>query len=370
MVSLNFELTAFDFDFEADRDILKASRASTRATNLHMKRVERVRARDARDWTWGKGIEGAKPHHAVRAAARTCLAQGAVETQEDMPSIVRMSSTTTKGTRRKPAIANAVHGAKVKVVDDLNDAETTADEGPDGFESESSQESPLCGPQDVPLELATVHGDWPALPLAAAGAPAAAAAEESRLSHHDVALRFVEESLEEQAAAERLRAKRGAAARAAREASMWKTSWSKRRQRAVKAMKAKRHARACAVTVQRRGDTQQGPAPAATSLDFEADLNEVKMARAAKRHRHLHAKRSELARARDARDWTWGRGIERAKPHHAIRAAARTCLAQGAVEAQEDMPSIVRMSKPGDKGTCRKPAIAHAVHGAKLRNDI
>eukprot|EP00448_Togula_jolla_P011435 CAMPEP_0170601564 /NCGR_PEP_ID=MMETSP0224-20130122/17928_1 /TAXON_ID=285029 /ORGANISM="Togula jolla, Strain CCCM 725" /LENGTH=38 /DNA_ID= /DNA_START= /DNA_END= /DNA_ORIENTATION= len=38
MASLNFELTAFDFDFEADRDVLKASRASTRATNLHMKR--------------------------------------------------------------------------------------------------------------------------------------------------------------------------------------------------------------------------------------------------------------------------------------------------------------------------------------------
>jgi len=44
-----------------------------------------------------------------------------------------------------------------------------------------------------------------------------------------------------------------------------------------------------------------------------------------------------------------------------VRAAARTCLARGVVESQEDMPSIVHMSKPGDKGARRKPAVAHAV---------
>jgi len=278
-----------------------------------------------------------------------------------MPSIVRMSLTETKGARRKPAVAHMVHVAKVvdeKAVGDvhfdLDDAETTADEGSDGFETESPEASPLCGPQDAPRELATELGAWPALPLAA---DAPAAADESRPSHREVALRFAEESLQERAAAERSRAKKTAAARATREASMWTPSWSKRRQRLLAAKRAQQQAKARAAPLQARGDVP----PAAASLDFEADLGDIKMARAAARHQKLHIKRSELSRARDARDWTWGKGIEDAKPHHAVRAAARTSLAKGVVESQEDMPSVVHMSKPGDKGARRKPAIADAV---------
>lgn len=351
MASLGFEPT---FDFAAE----KMMRASARATNLNIKRTERSRARDTRDWSWGKGIECAKPHHSVRAAARTCLAKGLVESQEDMPSIVRMSLTETKGSRRKPTVAHMVHAAKV--VDekaghfDLDDAETTADEGSDDFEAESPWASPLCGPQDAPRDLVTELGAWPALPLTAADLPAAADA--SRPSHCEVALRFVEESLEERAAAERSSAKKTVAARATREASKWKTSWSKRTQR-LRAAKRAQQAKARAVPLQARGDAP----PAAASLDFEADLDDIKMARATARHEKLRMKRSELSRARGARDWTWGKGIEGAKPHHSVRAAARTCLAKGVVESQEDMPSVVHMSKPGDKGARRKPAIAHAV---------
>ena len=178
MASLGFAPT---FDFEADNEVMKMTRASARATNLHIKRTERARARDARDWTFGKGIEGAKPHHSVRAAARTCLAKGVVESQEDMPSIVRMSLTETKGTRRKPTVAHMVHVAKVvdEKADVLDDAETTADEGSDDFEAESPWASPLCGPQDAPRVLAMELGAWPALPSPAADAPAAA--DESRL---------------------------------------------------------------------------------------------------------------------------------------------------------------------------------------------
>ena len=348
MASLGFEPT---FDFVAE----KMMRASARATNLNIKRTERARARDVRDWTWGKGIEGAKPHHSVRAAARTCLAKGVVESQEDMPSIVRMSLTETKGTRRKPTVAHMVHVAKVvdEKADVLDDAETTADEGSDDFEAESPWASPLCGPQDAPRELATELAAWPALPLAM---DVFAAASASGPSHREVALRFVEESLEERAAAQRSSAKKTAAARAAREAGMWKPSWSKRTQR-LRAAKRAQQAKARAVPLQARGDAP----PAAASLDLEADLDDVKMARAAARHQKLHIKRSELSRARGARDWAWGKGIEGAKPHHSVRAAARTCLAKGVVESQEDMPSVVHMSKPGDKGARRKPAIAHAV---------
>jgi len=357
MASLAFEAS---FDFVADHEVTKMMRATARATNLHIKRTELARARSARDWTWGRGIEGARPHHSVRAAARTCLAKGVVESQEDMPSIVRMGLTETKGARRKPAVAHMVH-AKVadwKLADarfDLDEAETTADEGSEGSETESPEASPLCGPEAAPRELAAELGAWPALPSAAAEAPAAASA--SRPSHREVARRFVEESLEERAAAERSRAKETAAARAAREASMWRPSWSRRRQRLLAARRAQRQAKARAVPPPARGDAP----PAAASLDFEADLGDVKMARAAARHEKLRIKRSELSRARDARDWTWGRGIEGARPHHSVRAAARTCLARGVVESQEDMPSIVHMSKPGDKGARRKPAVAHAV---------
>jgi len=292
-----------------------------------------------------------------------------VESQEDMPSIVRMSNSQTKGMRRKPAIAHVVNGTKlvVSVHSDLHDEETTADEGCEGCETESPQESLVFSPQDVPSEQQAEHVEWPDLPVAAVDAPAAA--EESRPSHREVALRFAEEALEEQAAADRRCAKTAAAARSAREASMWKPSWSKRRQRLLAAKRARKQMKARSATVQRCEDLTQGLAPAAVSFDFEADLDVVKMARAAARHRSLHIKRAERARARDARDWTWGKGIEDAKPHHCVRAAARVCFAKGMIESQEDMPSIVCMSKPGDKGTRRKPSIAHSLQGAKVLYD-
>jgi len=367
MASLGFEPT---FDFEADHAVVKMMRASVRATNLHIKRSERARTRGARDWTWGKAIESAKPHHAVRAAARTCLAKGAVETHEDMPSIV--CHTVTKGMRRKPAIAKLVHGGKVvddKAVPnahpDLYDAETTADEGCDGFGTESPQASPLCGPQDVPAELATAQKEWPALPLAAVDVPVVD--NESRLSHREVALRFVEESLEEKAAAARMHVKRAASTRATQEVIMWKTMRSKRRQRLLAAKRVRKQSKAYDAPVQACGDAQGGPGLAAASLDFEDDHEVVKMSRAAARHRNLHIKRMERESARRSR-WVSLR-IRCAQPHHAIRAASRASIAKGTVEAQEDMPSIVRLTKPGDKIRTRMPAIAHAVHGAGVYDD-
>merc|ERR1712232_663541 len=85
---------------------------------------------------WGKAIEGAKPHHAARAALRTRLAQGAVQSHGDMPSIVYVSKLDNKGPRRKPAIADMVLGnqaidvisAKKSDLDALADeVETSAD---------------------------------------------------------------------------------------------------------------------------------------------------------------------------------------------------------------------------------------------------
>jgi alkylhydroperoxidase family enzyme len=368
MASLGAE---FDCDFAADRAVLKMSRASTRSTNLNIKRAELSRARDVRDWTWGKGIEDAKPHHAVRAAARTCLAKGMVEAQEDMPSIVRMGLSEAKGTRRKPAVAHIVHGSKVLDKDDAaavlfdNEVETTADEGTDGFETESPQESPEWGPQAAPQELPSGVRAWPSLPLASVGEHEAA----SGPSHREVALRFAEESLEVQALTDQLRAKKIAAARAKREASAWKTSWTRHRQRLVAAKKAKKaRSQTKPPGLETPPTEPQSLDPATASLDFESDLSDVKVARAATRAANLHIKRTELSRARGKRDWRWGKGIEGARPHHNLRAAARTCLAKGMVEAQEDMPSILYMTKPGDKGSRRKPAVAHAVQGARIQD--
>jgi len=107
-------------------------------------------------------------------------------------------------------------------------------------------------------------------------------------------------------------------------------------------------------------------AAASEPCNFEQDFDIVKMARAAARHKKLYLARSERVRAPGARDWTWGRRIEGARPHRAARASVRTRLAKGAVEVQEDLPSIVCMSKAGDKGTRRKPSIAHMVHGVKM----
>jgi hypothetical protein len=358
-----------DFDFAADHAGLKMSRATARFENLNIKRAERSRARDTRDWTWGKGIEEAKPHHAVRAAARTCLAKGMVEGQEDMPSIVRMSPTETEGTRRKPAVAHIVHGSKgvdaetaAKILfDALVEVETTADEAADGFEMESPQESPWWGPQDAPQELPTGARAWPSLPLATVGEHAAADADGP--SHREVALRMAEESLETQAWTEQLRAKRAAAARARREAGIWKTSWTRHRQRLVAAKKAKK------ARSQTKPPGLESPCDEPQSLDLESDLSEVKVDRAATRATNLHIKRAERTRAHGARDWRFGKGIEGARPHHNLRVAARTCLAKGMVEAQEDMPSIVYMSKAG-KGKGRKPAVAHAVQSARIQDAV
>lgn len=106
-------------------------------------------------------------------------------------------------------------------------------------------------------------------------------------------------------------------------------------------------------------------ATAAANAPFCAndDHCATKMERAAARHHKLYIKRSELARASGARDWTWGKRVESVKPHHAARVAARTCLARNTIEAQEDMPSIVFMG--ANKGKRRKPSIANVVGSAR-----
>jgi hypothetical protein len=121
---------------DAERETDKIARAAVRHKKVRIKRSEFTRARSARDWTWGKAIEGAKPHHAARAAVRTRLAQGAVQSHGDMPSIVYVSKLDNKGPRRKPAIANMILGnqaidvisAKKSDLDALADeVETSAD---------------------------------------------------------------------------------------------------------------------------------------------------------------------------------------------------------------------------------------------------
>lgn len=366
MAPLCVELT---FDFEADHEVVKMKQAAVRHRKLHFKRTEFTRPCTARDWTWGRGIEGAEPHHALRAAVRTSLARGAMESKEDMPSIVRMSKPCDKGKRRKPAVAHAVR--VTKAVDELSDIETTADESWDDFGDESVQTSPRCSTQAALPEVELQHGVWPVLPYGAA--IVSRRADESRLSYLEMARRFVHEHEEEQAAVDQLHAKKVARARADREASVWKPSQrtNKRMQRFRAALKAR------AAIVQTCEEDQEREVPVVAAVmaaasepcNFAQNFDIVKMARAAARHKRLYLARSERARAPGARDWTWGRRIESAKPHRATRASVRTRLAKGVVEAQEDLPSIVCMSKPGDKGTRRKPAIAHMVCGLTMDND-
>lgn len=344
------------FDFEADHEVVKMGRAAMRHRKLYIKRSEYTRIRSARDWIWGKGIEGAKPHHAVRAATRTCLAKGGVGAQEDMPSIVCMSKPGDKVTRRKPVIAHMIRGTKA--ADNLSDFETTADEADEscsGLESESwcSHASPVCSPRSVLAIPAPEHMDWPALHIDSSSE--LEAVDESRPSHLEIALRFVEESINEQAAMRQLCARKETIASAEREASLWKTTFKKRRQRQSTATMAPAHT-----------ETME-PLPMIESTQFlaclssVADHEDVKLERAATRHRKLYIKRSEFTRPRSERDWTWGSSIEDAKPHRAVRAAVRARLSKGAVESHEDMPSIVCLQKLGDKGTRRKPAVTRMV---------
>lgn len=340
------------FDFEADHEVVKMGRAAMRQRKLYIKRSEYTRIRGARDLTWGKGIEGAKPHHAVRAATRTCLANGGVGAQEDMPSIVCMSRQGDKGTRRKPVIANMIRGTKA--FDNLSDVETTADEADESCSSLESDlwcsyQSPTCSRPVVLASPAPEYLDWPALHIDSSNE--LKAVRESRTSHLEIALRFVEESLGEQAALEWLRARKETTASAEREASLWKTTFKKRRRQLRTATMAPAHTE------------MMEPVPTSESttvsacLHSVADHEDVKLERAATRHRKLYIKRSEFTRPRSARDWTWGSSIEGAKPHRAIRAAIRARLSKGAVESHEDMPRIVCLGKLGDKVTRRKPAV-------------
>jgi len=359
------------FAFEADHDVAKMMRATSRATQLHIKRAELARVHDLHDWTWGRGVDDAKPHRGARAAVRTCLAKGIVEAQEDMPSIVCISSKG-KGARRKPAIAHVVN--PTKACDDtsrMSDVETTTNEGHDdelqqASDLETPQDSPVFGLRDAPQDLAPGLAAWPALAAAddAAAIRCGASAGELKLSHRDVALRFADACVEEQVAAQRHRAKKEEAVRSSRAAQAWKVSYSKRRlrlQAARKVRQAKANARAERA---RPLQAESLPLSKASFETFEAGRDTLKMMRAATRATKLHIKRAELARVHDLHDWTWGRGVDDAKPHRGARAAVRTCLAKGIVEAQEDMPSIVCMSSMG-KGARRKPAVAGMVPQAK-----
>jgi len=299
-----------------------------------------------------------------------------VEAQEDMPSIVRMS-TKAKGPRRKPAIGHMVNMQKTIETGEkpqgefkrmVSEADTTADEASDdqwSQHTESTQASPVTSCQPPPQQPEAEISAWPALPAADLTVPGQADAQ-AKTSHCEMALRFVDECKEEKAAGQRRRAKRADAARSAREATAWRTSFRRRRQKALAAKKAQ-WAKARGDRQQVRRDDEEG-APAASSVeDVAADRGDIKAMRAMTRATNLHMKRTEYNRERSLRDWTWGRGIEEAKPHRGQRTALRACLAKGVVEAQEDMPSIVRMSAKA-KGPRRKPAIAHRVQ--QNTNDI
>jgi len=353
------------FDFEADHEVVKMGRAAVRHRKLYIKQSECTRIRSARDWSWGKGIEGAKPHHAVRAATRTCLAKGGVGAQEDMPSIVSMSKQGDKGARRKPAIAHMVRGTKA--VDNLSDVDTTADEADEscsglGSEPWCRHDSPVCSPRRVLAIPAPEQMDWPALHVDASNK--LEAVDESRSSHLEIALRFVEESLNEQAAMGRLRARKETIAFAEREASLWKTTFKKRRQRPRAATMAPAHTETME-PLPMIESTQNIRFSACLSSETDHVDVDVKLERAATRHRKLFIKRSEFTRSRSARDWTWGSSIEGATPHRAVRAAVRARLSKGAVESHEDMPSIVCLGRLGDKGTRREPGVARM-----MRNTI
>eukprot|EP00425_Heterocapsa_triquetra_P021810 CAMPEP_0195153744 /NCGR_PEP_ID=MMETSP0448-20130528/183302_1 /TAXON_ID=66468 /ORGANISM="Heterocapsa triquestra, Strain CCMP 448" /LENGTH=464 /DNA_ID=CAMNT_0040192515 /DNA_START=82 /DNA_END=1473 /DNA_ORIENTATION=+ len=374
------------FDMGSEREVFKTTRASVRATNLHIKRAEYGRERSARDWVWGRGIDEAKPHHGQRRAVRTCLAKGVVEAQEDMPSIVRMStkakglagslpsvveaqedmpsivrmSTKAKGPRRKPAIGHMVNMQKTIETGEkpqgefksmVSEADTTADEASDdqwSQHTESTQASPVSSCQPPPQQPEAEISAWPALPAADLTVPGQADAQ-AKTSHCEMALRFVDECKEEKAAGQRRRAKRADAARSAREATAWRTSFRRRRQKALAAKKAQ-WAKARGDRQQVRRDDEEG-APAASSVeDVAADRGDIKAMRAMTRATNLHMKRTEYNRERSLRDWTWGRGIEEAKPHRGQRTALRACLAKGVVE---------QVRRDDEEGAPAAPSVEH-----------
>merc|ERR1712048_127526 len=164
-------------------------------------------------------------------------------------------------------------------------------------------------------------------------------------SHREIVIKSMISDTEEQKSLARVRAKNAAEARAAQEALEWKTMAPKRSR---KAKTDKRHKSAC----------HSLSLDVAQPVSSDPDTAELKLMRASTRATNLHIKRSQLWNSCSATSAgrRVGYGV---KPHRNVRVATRTCLARGAVDAQEDMPSIVCMDSTWSRKHCaRKPAVA------------
>uniref|UniRef100_A0A7S4V0Z7 Uncharacterized protein n=1 Tax=Alexandrium monilatum TaxID=311494 RepID=A0A7S4V0Z7_9DINO len=97
---------------EIDQALLKARRADARKQQLRIKRSEYERSRSARSQPPPRARVAdagsrVNPHRLARAATRTCLAKGIVETVSDVPSIVSVGRSGPLR-RRKPGVASVL----------------------------------------------------------------------------------------------------------------------------------------------------------------------------------------------------------------------------------------------------------------------
>lgn len=164
---------------------------------------------------------------------------------------------------------------------------------------------------------------------------------ENQQSHCEVAIQGMLLAAEEEAAIAPFRAKNKAAANAAREALQWKL---------VKPKKWKKHVA--------KQDEAEVAAVETSMVSLSVDCDDEKLSRAAFRATNIHIERKQLQAANNAMKMGKRAG-EGVKPHRQARVAERTCLARGAVESQEDMPSIVCVDSSWSRSTlARKPAVA------------
>jgi len=343
------------FAFEADHEIAKMMHASHRNMHLSIKRAQYLSSCNT---MVGRRVGAdVRPHRSARVATRTYIAKGAVEAHEDMPSIVCMNSEwSRRRCARKPCIAPLVKYAEDDDVEDSADA-TTDDEGADkwlsGEETESPQESPAFRTLVTP-DQASECDAWPSLSHSTAEFGAEDVNLTDKRSHCEVAIQGMLLAIEEEACLSRLRVRKMDAARAAKKSLSWKKVARKR------AHRTKKNVQQIDGSKVEKSALPEAMAPS----DLSADVDGMKVARASARAKNLHIKRSKVTTYCDTT--TFGRRVgDGVKPHRRARVAARARLAMGAVESQEDMPSIVCMnSEWSRRRRARQPAIARMLqHG-------
>lgn len=123
---------AASFQLECDFDCndMKLERANGRAASLWKKRCAYQRSIEQKSRTFrqlSKAPITGNPHRAARSATRTCVAQGSLAVDADMPSISFACKPW-----RKPSVVNKMSQA----INDLDEAETTATDGSEYSDAE------------------------------------------------------------------------------------------------------------------------------------------------------------------------------------------------------------------------------------------